>query len=68
MLRSAQRGMSGEFMLPVDPSTPPLSSTSSSQKKAGDDASPSEFSPGILDLHSFDTELLTDVRVIFFST
>ncbi|KAL0905839.1 hypothetical protein M5K25_024279 [Dendrobium thyrsiflorum] len=61
MLRSAQRGMSGEFMLPVDPSTPPLSSRSSSQKKTGDDVSPSELSPGILDLHSIDTELLTDI-------
>ncbi|XP_020574985.1 kinesin-like protein KIN-13B [Phalaenopsis equestris] len=58
MLRSAQRGMRGEFMLSMDPSTPPLSS---GRKKTGDDVSPSELSPGILDLHSFDTELLTDI-------
>lgn len=60
MLRSAQRGMNGEFMLSMD-STPLMSLRSSSQRKAGDVVSPSELSPGILDLQSFDTELLADI-------
>lgn len=43
-------------------STPPFSSRSSSMRKNdGDEVSPSEFSPGLLDLHSIDTELLTEV-------
>ncbi|XP_068652885.1 kinesin-like protein KIN-13B isoform X2 [Aristolochia californica] len=60
MYRSAQR--SGELF--SEPSTPPVFSRSSSQRKNGDDyISPSELSPGILDLHSFDTELLPDMPV-----
>ncbi|KAH0468183.1 hypothetical protein IEQ34_003216 [Dendrobium chrysotoxum] len=62
MLRSAQRGMSGEFLLSTEPLTPPINSRPSSQRKASGDVSPSELSPGILDLHSFDTELLSDIR------
>lgn len=46
-----------------DPSTPPVSSRSSSLRKNGDDVSLSELSPGLLDLHSFDTELLSEVSV-----
>lgn len=46
-----------------EPSTPPLSSRSSSQRRNGDDVSPSELSPGLLDLHSFDTELLPEMSV-----
>lgn len=66
MLRSMQRGMSGEFLMSAaaeSPSTPLLSSRSSSQRKNGDDVSPSELSPGLLDLHSFDTELLPEMSV-----
>lgn len=31
------------------------------RKNADDHVSPSELSPGLLDLHSFDTELLPEV-------
>ncbi|KAI0524349.1 hypothetical protein KFK09_003716 [Dendrobium nobile] len=62
MLRRAQRGVSGEFLLSTEPLTPPINSRPSSQRKASGDVSPSELSPGILDLHSFDTELLSDIR------
>lgn len=48
---------------PPEASTPPLSSRSWSLRKYGEDqVSPSELSPGLLDLHSFDTELLPEVR------
>lgn len=66
MLRSMQKGMSGEFLMPAgldSPATPPLSSRSSSQRKNGDDVSLGELSPGLLDLHSFDTELLSEMSV-----
>ncbi|KAL5771240.1 hypothetical protein ACOSP7_015394 [Xanthoceras sorbifolium] len=47
-----------------DPSSPPLCSRSSSLRKNADDyVSPSELSPGLLDLHSFDTELLPEMPV-----
>ncbi|CAL9038817.1 unnamed protein product [Musa banksii] len=61
MLRSMHKGMSGEFSMSGEPLTPPLTSRSSSQRKNGEEVSPSELSPGILDLHSFDTELLPEV-------
>ena len=51
MYRSTQRGGYNEFFM--EPTTPP-------RRKNGDD-SPNEFSPGLLDLHSFDTELLPEV-------
>ncbi|KAK1417327.1 hypothetical protein QVD17_26454 [Tagetes erecta] len=58
--RSLQRtiGVAGY----ADASTP--SSRSSSFTKYGnvEQVSPTEFSPGLLDLHSFDTELLTEVH------
>ncbi|XP_062089346.1 kinesin-like protein KIN-13B [Humulus lupulus] len=52
MYRNAQRGFNDFYM---EPSTPP-------RRKNGDD-SPNEFSPGLLDLHSFDTELLPEMPV-----
>ncbi|RDY04745.1 Kinesin-like protein KIN-13B [Mucuna pruriens] len=53
MYRNAQRSFNEYCM---DPSTPPRSYA---VKKNGDeDDSPRDFSPGLLDLHSFDTELL----------
>ncbi|GAV82133.1 Kinesin domain-containing protein [Cephalotus follicularis] len=47
-----------------DALTPPLSKRSSSLRKINSDehVSPGEFSPGLLDLHSFDTELLPELR------
>lgn len=48
----------------MDPLTPPRSYT---VKKNGDeDDSPRDFSPGLLDLHSFDTELLPQVYLFSF--
>ncbi|KAL9443548.1 hypothetical protein AB3S75_016835 [Citrus x aurantiifolia] len=45
-----------------DPTTPPVTTRSSSMRKNADDhVSPSELSPGLLDLHSFDTELLPEM-------
>lgn len=44
----------------------PGSRSSSFTKYGGvEQVSPNEFSPGLLDLHSFDTELLTDVYPYF---
>lgn len=49
-----------------DPTTPPYCTRSSSlRKKVDDHVSPSELSPGLLDLHSFDTELLPQVSLSF---
>ncbi|KAJ9179168.1 hypothetical protein P3X46_010987 [Hevea brasiliensis] len=62
MYRNAQRSFNGSNEFYVEPTTPPVSSRSSSQRKNGE-ASPSEFSPGLLDLHSFDTELLPEMPV-----
>ncbi|GMQ06550.1 hypothetical protein CsSME_00051090 [Camellia sinensis var. sinensis] len=62
--RNVQRSVNGGGSeVPGDPSTPPVISRSSSMRKNGGDdyTSPSEFSPGLLDLHSFDTELLPEV-------
>nr|GMD78791.1 kinesin-like protein KIN-13B [Ipomoea batatas] len=46
-----------------DASTPPACSRSSSMRKNGslEGMSPNELSPGLLDLHSFDTELISEV-------
>lgn len=60
MYRNAQRGFGGGNEFYMEPSTPPVSSRPSSQRKSGEQ-SPNEFSPGLLDLHSFDTELLPEV-------
>ncbi|XP_058113577.1 kinesin-like protein KIN-13B isoform X2 [Magnolia sinica] len=65
MFRSVQQRSNGSGELFSEPSTPPICSRSSSQRKNGEEdyVSPSELSPGILDLHSFDTELLSDIPV-----
>lgn len=60
MYRNVQRGFGGGNEFYMEPSTPPVSSRPSSQRKSGEQ-SPNEFSPGLLDLHSFDTELLPEV-------
>ncbi|XAR66988.1 Plus-end-directed kinesin ATPase [Bertholletia excelsa] len=64
--RNLQRSVSGGGS-EVDPSTPSACSRSSSMRKTGGEehVSPSELSPGLLDLHSFDTELLTEVPHLY---
>ncbi|TKY48166.1 Kinesin-13A protein [Spatholobus suberectus] len=57
MYRNAQRSFNGGNEYYMEPSTPPGGYRASMQKKNGED-SPGDFSPGLLDLHSFDTELL----------
>lgn len=53
-----QGSYSGGSDLFTEPLTPP----GNSQRKKGDEqVSPNEYSPGLLDLHSFDTELLPTV-------
>lgn len=73
MYRNAQRGFNGgnEFLL--EPSTPPGPGNSRSRKNngggGGEDSPGGDFSPGLLDLHSFDTELLPEVwGLLTFST
>eukprot|EP01018_Ginkgo_biloba_P001654 Gb_33090 [translate_table: standard] len=56
----ASRSMNGGVELLAEPSTPPVYSRSSSQKNMEGALSPSELSPGILDLHAIDTELLSE--------
>ncbi|GFP99664.1 kinesin-13a [Phtheirospermum japonicum] len=56
----AQRTYSGGNDLFTEPLTPP----GNAQRKNGEEqVSPNESSPGLLDLHSFDTELLTEMSV-----
>ncbi|KAI7987741.1 Kinesin-like protein KIN-13B [Camellia lanceoleosa] len=66
--RNVQRSVNGGGSeVSGDPSTPPVISRSSSMRKNGGDdyTLPSEFSPGLLDLHSFDTELLPEVPGLY---
>ncbi|KAE8696082.1 Kinesin-like protein KIF2C [Hibiscus syriacus] len=60
--RNVQRdfNMGNDFF--TEPISPPVSLRQSSQRKNGEE-SPNEFSPGLLDLHSFDTELLPQMPV-----
>lgn len=59
--RNAQRSFGGMNEYYMEPSTPPGNSRPASQHKSRED-SPNDFSPGLLDLHSFDTELLPEDR------
>ncbi|KAL8128836.1 hypothetical protein V2J09_017991 [Rumex salicifolius] len=61
-----QRNMnSGGGDMFMDPPTPPHRSRSSSFRENGEvNISPNEFSPGLLDIHSFDTELLPEVMPV----
>ncbi|KAI4324742.1 hypothetical protein MLD38_030199 [Melastoma candidum] len=59
MYRNLQRGFMGGNDFLNEPSTPPKDSLLSSQRKDGDESG--EYSPGLLDLHSFDTELLPEM-------
>ncbi|KAF5932116.1 hypothetical protein HYC85_028287 [Camellia sinensis] len=62
MYRNAPRNFNGGSEFFTEPSSPPVNSRPSGQRKNGEDPdSPSGFSPGLLDLHSFDTELLPEV-------
>ncbi|KAL0719383.1 hypothetical protein Bca4012_068707 [Brassica carinata] len=58
--QNAQRGFNGGNDFFGEPTTPQYGSRPSSQRKNNDE---SEFSPGLLDLHSFDTELLPEIPV-----
>ncbi|CAI9114121.1 OLC1v1014771C1 [Oldenlandia corymbosa var. corymbosa] len=62
MYRGAQRTFSGGSDIFAEPLTPPAAN---SRRRNGEDdgVSPNEYSPGLLDLHSFDTELLTELPV-----
>ncbi|CAK9154608.1 unnamed protein product [Ilex paraguariensis] len=59
--RNAQRSDNGGGN--EDPPTPSACSRSSSMRKngSGEQVSPGELSPGLLDLHSFDTELFPEI-------
>ncbi|KAF8388988.1 hypothetical protein HHK36_025672 [Tetracentron sinense] len=64
MYQNLQKSVNGGNDLFSEPSTPPGCSRSSSQRKNGEEqVSPNELSPGILDLHSLDTELLPEIPV-----
>ena len=64
MSRNLQRSLNAGNEWSLDPPSP--MKRSSSLRKAGDDSiSPNEYSPGLLDLHSFDTELVPEVESPF---
>ncbi|KAA3489295.1 kinesin-13A-like [Gossypium australe] len=65
MYRNVRRGSNAGNDFFMEPTTPPFSSLPSSQRKNGEE-SPSDFSPGLIDLHSFVTELLPEVVSIGF--
>lgn len=66
--KNGQKGVNGGGGDDEDPSTPMASSRSSSMRKNGNEVEvlPGELSPGLLDLHSFDTELIPEVCRLFF--
>ncbi|XP_010503711.1 PREDICTED: kinesin-like protein KIN-13B isoform X1 [Camelina sativa] len=55
--QNAQRGFNGGNDFFGEPTTPQYGARPTNQRKNNDE---SEFSPGLLDLHSFDTELLPE--------
>lgn len=64
MYRNAQRSYNGggsDYYM--EPSSPPDAYRASTHKMNGEDST-GDFSPGLLDLHSFDTELLPEVVVV----
>ncbi|KAJ6348182.1 hypothetical protein OIU76_004621 [Salix suchowensis] len=61
MYRNAQSSFNRGNEYYLEPTTPPVSSRPSRQRKNGEDSS-NDFSPGLLDLHSFDTELLPELQ------
>lgn len=58
MYKNPQRTFSGSSDLFAEPLTPPESARGQ-RRNGGDDAN--EFSPGLLDLHAFDTELIPEM-------
>ncbi|XP_022844935.1 kinesin-like protein KIN-13B isoform X2 [Olea europaea var. sylvestris] len=59
----AQRTYSGNSDLFAEPLMPPVYSRPGSQRRnVEEQVSPNEYSPGLLDLHSLDTELLSSGR------
>lgn len=56
----APRTLSGGNELFDEPMTPPTGS----KKHGGGGDDPNGFSPGLLDLHSFDTELISEVSIV----
>lgn len=62
MYRGPQRTFSGGSDIFTEPLTPPAANL---RRRNGeeDGVSPNEYSPGLLDLHSFDTELLPELSV-----
>ncbi|MBA0623051.1 hypothetical protein Godav_008543 [Gossypium davidsonii] len=61
MCRNVRRGSNAGNDFSMEHTTPPFSSLPSGQRKNGEE-SPSDFSPGLIDLHSFVAELLPEVR------
>lgn len=62
----AQRTYSGNSDLFAEPLMPPVYSRPGSQRRnVEEQVSPNEYSPGLLDLHSLDTELLSSVDIGF---
>lgn len=64
MYKNPQRTFSGGSDLFAEPLTPPANSRA--QRKNGAEE-PSEISPGLLDLHAFDTELIPEVSFLHFT-
>ncbi|CAA7410116.1 unnamed protein product [Spirodela intermedia] len=60
--RSMHGALSGDFFS-AEPSTPPNWSRASSRRRNCERASPNDLSPGLLDIHSLDTELLPEKPV-----
>lgn len=66
MYRNAQRSFNGggsDYYM--EPASPPDAYRGASTLKLSGEDSTGDFSPGLLDLHSFDTELLTEVVVVY---
>lgn len=64
MYRNAQRSFNGAGSdYYMEPASPPDAYRGASMLKLSGEDSTGDFSPGLLDLHSFDTELLTEVVV-----
>lgn len=59
--RNGQRSYGNGTDYYTEPSTPPVNQSRISRKNSEGQISPNEFSPGLLDLHSHDTELLTEM-------
>jgi len=65
MYRNVQRSFNGggsDYYM--EPASPPDAYRASTLKMNGDDSN-GDFSPGLLDLHSFDTELLPEVVIVY---